>query len=226
VNGAAAGQRVSPALWVSVGFGYAIVAAVFVLRLVGSDLPATMEVPGAVAFAAVAAVPSTLALAGLARRPVLMLPAGVTAATSLPVLSVLGVPMAVLGVVWLISYSTNKSGRDVLRPLATTLLVWVLWVAAAATLFVHLDARCVQTLVDGSVIRVDAAELGWESGWLWATSATSTGSSILSVDVVGEACSSDIVTVWEALVSLALATGAVGVGWLMAEEPSAAPASR
>jgi hypothetical protein len=168
-----------------------------------------------VALAAVAAVPPTLALAGLTGRPVLLLPAGLAAVTSLPVLSVLGVPMALAGIIWFWSYANLRPGGAVARQAATMLLVWLLWAASAVVLLIHLDPRCVQTLADGTVLHVDAA-LGGESGWLWEVSSTFSGSSeILSPDVVGGACTSDIVTGWEALVSLVLAAGAVATGWLM-----------
>ena len=77
---------------------------------------------------------------------------------------------------------------------ATTLAVWLLWVASAVVLFIHIDPRCVQTLADGTV--------------------------------VSEECVSDIVTGWEALLSLALAAGAATTGWLMTKaDATATPAT-
>ena len=215
VNGSSTEPRVAPVSWLAVGVGYALAAAVFVLRLVGSELPVTLELGGAVALAAVVAVPATLALAGLTGRPVLLLPAGLAGVTSLPVLSVLGVPMVLLGIIWFWSYWNLRPVGSVASKAVKTLVVWLLWAASVGVLFIHLDPRCVQVFSDGTVLYVDAA-LGGETGWLWEVSSTVSGSSgILGPDVVSGACTSDIVTGWEALVSLVLAAGAITTGWLM-----------
>ena len=94
----------------------------------------TLELAGAVALAAVVAVPPTLALAGLTGRPVLLLPAGLAAVISLPVLSVLGVPMALLGIIWFWCYLNLRPRGGAADRAATTMLVWLLWVASAAVL--------------------------------------------------------------------------------------------
>ena len=224
VNGSSTEPRVAPVSWLAVGVGYALAAAVFVLRLVGSDLPVTLELGGAVALAVVVAVPATLALAGLTGRPVLLLPAGLAGVTSLPVLFVLGVPMVLLGIIWFWSYSKVRPVGSVASKAVTTLVVWLLWAAAVVVLFIHLDPRCVQVLADGTVLYVDAA-LGGESSWLWEVSSTVSGSSgILGPDVVSGACTSDIVTGWEALVSLVVAAGAITTGWLMTSADATATA--
>ena len=219
--------RTSPVSWLAVGVGYALAAAVFVLRLGGSELPLTLELVGAVALAAVVAVPPTLALAGLTGRPVLLLPAGLIGVTSLPVLSVLGIPMALLGIIWFWSYFKLRPSGGIAGKAVTALAVWLLWAASAVVLLIHLDPRCVQTLTDGTVLPVDAARIGFESGWLWEVSSTTITQSILTSDVVSEACASDIVTGWEALASLALAAGAVTTGWLMTKaEATATPTTQ
>ncbi len=224
VNGSSTEPRVAPVSWLAVGVGYALAAAVFVLRLVGSELPVTLELGGAVALAAVVAVPATLALAGLTGRPVLLLPAGLAGVTSLPVLSVLGVPMVLLGIIWFWSYWNLRPVGSVASKAVTTLVVWLLWAASVGVLFIHLDPRCVQVFSDGTVLYVDAA-LGGETGWLWEVSSTVSGSSgILGPDVVSGACTSDIVTGWEALVSLVLAAGALTTAWLMTSADATATA--
>ena len=224
VNGSSTEPRVAPVSWLAVGVGYALAAAVFVLRLVGSELPVTLELGGAVALAAVVAVPATLALAGLTGRPVLLLPAGLAGVTSLPVLSVLGVPMVLLGIIWFWSYWNLRPVGSVASKAVKTLVVWLLWAASVGVLFIHLDPRCVQVFSDGTVLYVDAA-LGGETGWLWEVSSTVSGSSgILGPDVVSGACTSDIVTGWEALVSLVLAAGAITTGWLMTSADATATA--
>ena len=227
VNGSSPERRVAPVSWLAVGAGYALAAAVFVLRLVGSDLPLKLELAGALALAAVVAVPATLALAGLTGRPVLLLPAGLAAITSLPALSVLGVPMMLLGIIWFWSYSNMRPKGSALSKAVTTLAVWLLWAASVVVLFTHLDPRCIQVLADGTVLYVDAA-LGGESGWLWEVSSTVSGSSeILGPDVVSGACTSDIVTRWEALVSLVLSAGAITTAWLMTSaDPTATPTTQ
>ena len=206
---------VSPLLWISVGLGYAVAAAIFVLRIFASDLPASMELPGAIALAAVAALPPTLALLGLTGRPTLLLPAGVAAVTSVPVLSLLGVIMAVLGIMWLIAYGTLRRPGSILTTVVATIIVWMLWVAAAAALFIHLDPRCAQTLTDGTVREIDAEAIGYESGWVWDSSSTISVSSSGSGDVETEVCTSDLVTGGEALATVALVGTSLGSGWLL-----------
>jgi hypothetical protein len=201
--------------WGAVVVGYAVATAAFMLRLGLGDLPWQLELPGALGLAAVAAVPSTLALLGLSGRRVLLLCAGAAAVTSFLVLSVLGVLMAILGVVWIASAPPLSSG-GVWRHAAITSAVWLLWVMSAAILFLHVDPRCAQTLPGGTVVTTDGRAAGFYAGWVWNQSATTTGSSTSSQGVVAETCSSDTVTWIEAALALTLAACAPAMGSVIA----------
>lgn len=207
-------ESAAPLVWVTASLGFALAALLLVLRLVLGDFPLTGELPGALTLGAVAALPPTLALLGL-RRPGLLLGAGIVAVLSLPVLSIFGLLELVLGVFWLIAYGRTVDRGSMPRALVATLAVVVLWLAAASVLFVHLDPRCAQTLADGTTRQVDGTANGFESGWVWALESTIGSSS--TVDVVEEVCSSDVVTLLEMVIALALLASAVGIGWVLSE---------
>jgi hypothetical protein len=207
----------SPFLWVTIGIGYAVAGAVFFFRIFLGDLPLSMEIAGAVTLAAVAATPATLAVLGLNGRPGLLLPAGICALISAPVLSVLWVFEAPLGVACLIAYGRTRERGSIVGTLAATAIVTVLWVGAASVMFLHLDPRCAETLQDGTVHQVDAESRGFEPGWVWDAGSEIIGSSITPGNVVEEVCSSDVVTLEEALVGLLLLAAAFAVGWVLVE---------
>ena len=201
--------------WVTIAAGYALAATIFVLRLVGSDLPVRLELPGAAALAVVAAVPSTLALMGLLRRPVLVLPAGVAAVTALPLLSVFAPAMALVGIFWLWSFAQSAAPGSKVRKALITAVVWLLWAGGVLALFLHVDPRCVQTLTDGTEREVDAIARGYDAGWAWDASSTVSGSVSSGAgpdNVALEVCSSDVVTGWEAWATVTLSAVAVLAG--------------
>ena len=200
--------------------GYALALAVFALRISG-EFATSVELAGAVALATVVAVPPTLALVADS-RPLLLLPAGLIALNTLFALSILALPMLAAGLVWLWAYSKSAPRGRVLRKLTVTVLVSVLWLLAAATLFVHIDPRCTETLSDGTVRVTDPAPQGFETGWVWEIGSTSSGSTTFGVDVVSSQCPSDRVVWWEALVVLALSGDAILSGWLLATPPASA----
>jgi hypothetical protein len=82
---------------------------------------------------------------------------------------------------------------------------------AVFVLFVHLDPKCTETLADGTVLEVDAAEKGYRSGWRFgATGSVSSQSQSGPEGPVTSWCSSDLVVWGEALASLGVSLGAIG----------------
>jgi hypothetical protein len=206
---------VSRLVGITVPTGYLVAAAIVAIRLIGGDFPFIYELPGALTLGAIAATPPTLALLGR-YRPGLLLPAGLTAVLSLPVLSIFGLVMVPLGIAWLAAYA--KFRGSIIRALVALLAVTGLWIAAAAVPFVHLDPRCVQTLDDGTVRQIEA--FSFESGWVWDTGPTIVGSSFSAGEVVEEVCGSDVVTPLEMAVALGLLAAALGIGWVLVEPAS------
>ena len=204
----------------AVAAGYGLALAVFLLRTIGSDLPLPVELPGSIALAAVVAAPPTLAVLST-HRPVLLVAAGVAAISTLLGLSVLGLPMVVIGMTWIVSYRRVTVPATTGRALLVIGAAWTFTVAAFVVLFLHIDPSCSETLVDGTVRAVDAD--GFESGWLWEVGSTSSGSTTIDIDVASSSCSSDVVVVAEAAGSLALAGLAVGSAWRLAERSGYPP---
>jgi hypothetical protein len=136
---------------------------------------------GALAFAAVIAVPGALALLSLADRPALLLPAGILL-IPLSVVSFAGVtlPLLIPAVMLLVAYGRRSPGRGAYPGQAgvCALVVLVLVVAAFLALFAHDDPRSYSTATGGG-------------------------------------STSDVVTMAEAMVSLALSATAVGSAWLL-----------
>lgn len=209
--------RSTTVVWVTVGIGVALAGAVFLIRLAAGDLPLPTELAGALLLGAVAAAPPTLAVLGITGRPGLLLSAGICAVISAPFLSIFWLIEVVLGIVWLVTYARTPGRGSAARTVVAAIVIPVLWVAAGSLLFVHLDPRCAQTLEDGTVREFDGAANGFESGWVWNAGSEISGSSGVSVDVVEEVCTSDVVTWPEALAGLALLAALFGVGWTLVE---------
>ncbi|MCL1599229.1 MAG: hypothetical protein M3094_08600, partial [Actinomycetia bacterium] len=104
--GVPATVRTSESIALILGFG--VVAAMFGLRIVGSDMPLSVSLPGAVAFGAVVAVPSVLALLAGRGREALYLGAGMASIVLSLGLSLLIIVMLPLGVFWLWSYVSAR----------------------------------------------------------------------------------------------------------------------
>ncbi|VAW08350.1 hypothetical protein MNBD_ACTINO01-1920 [hydrothermal vent metagenome] len=180
----------------------------FVLRIVGSDLPLSVSLPGAVGFGAVVVVPSVLAFLAGRGRAGLYLGAGVASIVLSLGLSLLIVVMLPLGVFWLWSYVAVSPGH-LLRAVGAGLVATMLVLGAFVVLFLHIDPRCADTYANGEVRLVPQEQMDMESGWAWDIGGTSSSSMMSRPDVVSQVCSSDVVTWPEALVSLALAGAAV-----------------
>jgi hypothetical protein len=203
----------------SIGFGLAV--AGFVVRLAGGSLSFLVELPGAVVLGSVMAVPPALAILSTRNRPLMLLPAGVLGlAGMLGVLSIFGIPLAILGLIWLWAY-VRLGGPGQYGRKFGMVVVPLLWVAGLVTLFVHQDPRCEQVLADGTVQSVDPYVRGMESGWIWELDTSSfAGGSVAEADVQSEACVSDVVTPVEMVVALAFAGLAVGYAWSLAGPPT------
>lgn len=197
--------------------GFAIALAGTIVRLIGGSLSVLVELPGAIVLGVVLAVPSALALLGTRDRPLMLLPAGVLGiAGMLGVFSIFGVPLAILGLIWIWAYLRVSVGGQFARKFGM-IVVPILWLGAVVTLFAHLDPRCEQTLVDGTVQAADPLVRGMETGWVWEIDTSNfSGGSTAEANVESEVCSSDVVTPIEMVVALAFSALAVGYAWSLA----------
>jgi hypothetical protein len=149
----------------------------------------------------------------------MLLPAGMIGLLGI-YLSILGFPLVLLGLIWLWVYlKVNLPGRWLNKSAMT--VVPLLWLAATAALWVHVDPACEQRLADGTVINIDPGTRGHQSGWAWDVGSSYSGSSgPISGDVVSESCTSNTVVLWETLSAILLATSAVRAAmWLARPSP-------
>lgn len=198
---------------------YVLACGVFVIRIMGGDLPLLTELPGAIALVAVVAISPTIVKL-TPNRPLGWLSAGVIAAIGLLGLSVIALPMVVIGVVWMVAYGQSRLRPGTGRLIAAAVLPLALSIAAFAAVIIHLDPRCVETLDDGTTRSVASEE---ESGWAWEVDGTSTGTQVVGDDVSSVACSSDVVLPPEALAVVALSASAVATGWRIATPTGYSP---
>ena len=219
-------ERTDPPVWpesvskavtgtVWVGYGLALAASAF--AVFGNELTFWKASLDGLIVLALFAVPSILAMLSQPRRPLMLLPAGMTGLLgSFGIGSILGLPLVILGLIWLWAYLKMAPPDRWLRKTSMT-LVPLLWLAATAALWVHLDPACEQRLRDGTVIEVDPTTRGFESGWTWEVGSSFSGSSgPVSQDVVFEACTSNALVAWEAISAMVLCGVAVLVGFNLA----------
>jgi hypothetical protein len=193
---------------------YGLAAAVFVLRLLGSGLPVTAELPGAIALASIVAVPPTLAVLS-ARRPVLLLVAGVVSVSTLLGMSILAILLLIVGVFWLRAYVQVGRRFAPAREILIVAVPWLRTTAAFVSLFLHLDPRCTETLADGTVRQIETSD---HAGWVWDAPSTSSGSQNLGPDVVSSSCSSGLVVVAEMDIAVGLAALGTAFAWRLAAD--------
>ena len=201
---------------IGVFVAYGLAAALFALLLADGEFPLSLKIEGAVASAAVVATPPTLALLS-SRRPMLLLAAGVASVSTLLGLSILGIPMVIVGIVWVINYQKSNQGASATRAIAMAAVAWVLTVGAFVVLFLHVDPVCFETLTDGTTREIAPID---EAGWVWEVGSSSSGSQTIGTDVASSACSSDTIVFEEAAVSLTLVLMAVAVAWRLAQAES------
>lgn len=198
--------------------GYGLSLVVFIVRLVGAS-PRVPEnlwgVAGAGAVAGVFAISPTVAVLALRGRPRLLPLASTLAFLTLFTATAFGLAMVVSAMLWL------RASARWPRPVRTRwprIVLWPIVVVLAAgsfvMLFAHLDPLCAHWYDNGRV-ETWVPTKGFASGWAWEGA----GGSIIGGEfaVTGgdhterEECTSDIITWWEALISLGLAGGAVAV---------------
>jgi len=214
---------------ISILLGFFLAGAMFVLRIVASDLPTPMTLPGALAFAAAAGVPPALALTAARGRFGLYMGAGISAILLAFGMSVLGLVMLPLGITWLVIYLKNRTdgfqhqSEGVLMTLGVAFVVVSFAAGAYLVLFLHVDPRCVITYTNGEVLVVPTDEVNMDSGWIWNLEAASSGNVSIGPDVVSTSCTSNVVTWPEAVVSLALSSVALAAGTILFPGPDLLP---
>ena len=204
---------------ISIALAYGLSVAVIAVSLLNNDLPVLYGIADAVSLGVVMAVSPTLALLALRGRTALFLPAALIAVVQSPILYFLGLILIVGAFIWIWALLRIGSPLGLVRTASAVVVVSMLWVAAAATLFIHIDPVCVEWLTDGTVRSVDASDQGFTSGWAWNQPNTVVGISFGSPDVVRSVCTSDVLTPIEAVAALALSLAAVGAGVVIVARP-------
>jgi hypothetical protein len=211
---------VAMAVKVSAVIGYGLALAGLILGLTGGDLSAGLSWPRGVVVMCLLAVPATLAILSHPRRPLMLLPAAMIGFAGLfGALSILGLPLIVLAAIWFWA-DVKLTPRGSWMKRVAMIVVPLLWLAAAAALWVHVDPACEQRLADGTVVDLDPASRSMESGWVWQVGDTSSGSAeSISNDVVYEVCDSDVVVAWEVALAVLFSGAAVLYAYWTAAPP-------
>jgi len=189
-----------------------LVGATFVLRIGASDLPISLVLPGAFAFSAAAALPPALAYMAARGRFSLYAAAGFSATLLAFGMSVFGLVMLPLGIIWLVIYFKDRTdgfterAESVPMTLGVAFVVVSFAIGAYFVLFLHLDPRCVSTYTNGEVQLVPLDEVELDSGWIWNVDSTSGGIVASGSNVLSTSCTSDVVTWPEAVASLTLSS--------------------
>jgi hypothetical protein len=193
----------------SVVAGYGVALAGFAIVLIGNDLSLGRALLHGLVVLALLAAPPTTALLSQPTRPLMLLPAGLMGLFGISgALSILGLPLVALGLIWIWGYAKLTSPGRWVKKVAMIFLP-VLWLGATTALWIHVDPVCEQRLRDGSIIQVDPFVRGFDSGWTWEVSSSSISSSTISGDVVSETCTSNAVVAWEGLSAIGLCAGVV-----------------
>ena len=197
--------------WVQIGvaLGYGMVLAVMVIGVVnfGSE---SGEVLGSVALATSAAIAPALARLSLDRRPGL-LPAAALASLITGLLTLVLLPIAfVASLIWMHAWWRRPVKVEVSRGQWSGVALGMSAAFAVFVLFVHLDPVCTETMADGTVVEVDAAEHGFPAGWTLGSPNSVIGSESGFGGTVASSCVSDSIVWGEALASLAVSLGAIG----------------
>ena len=202
-------ESVSKAVTASVVAGYGVALAGFAIVLIGNDLSLGRALLHGLVVLALLTAPPTTALLSQPTRPLMLLPAGIMGLFGISgALSILGLPLVALGLIWIWGYAKLTSPGRWVNKVAMIFLP-VLWLGATTALWIHVDPVCEQRLRDGSIIQVDPFVRGFDSGWTWEVSSSSISSSTISGDVVSETCTSNAVVAWEGLSAIGLCAGVV-----------------
>jgi len=200
--------------WVLIGIvlAYAMSLALLVIRIINTGNEPG-ELLGSVAFATSAAIGPSLAWLSLDRRPGL-LPAAALASLIAGLVSVIALPVAfVVSLIWIQASSSRPVKVEIARGRWWSGVGLGMTAAIAVfVLFAHQDPVCTETLADGAVVEVDPAENGFRSGWrLGSDTIVSTRSDAGPDGPLSSSCSSDTVVWPEALASLVVSLGAIGL---------------
>lgn len=186
-------------VWAGIAVGFAVAIVTAIVNLVSGDgTPFT-----ALAFLALLAIPPTMAVISLDRRPSLLTAAAMAAVVQgFITLTSFGLIEFIPAILW--AWAGQRRPRPALEP------GWATWarplIAAASILplvvmFMHVDPRCTTTAADGTVISTTIDE---KAATGWRLELGSSGSSATGSDGITRSCTSDTVQGWEALVSIAL----------------------
>jgi hypothetical protein len=138
------------------------------------------------------------------------LAAAVIAFFASPIVSILFLFLVVGAVVWVWAFVQTSPKGPIWRVLVALAVVPVLWFVSAATLFVHLDPICQETLNDGTTRRVE--DVNAFAGWTWDAPTIESGQFIVGGEVVSVVCTSDEITPLETAAVVLFAAGAIVAG--------------
>jgi hypothetical protein len=182
-----------------IAIGYAIALAVAIANLNTEE----GTLLSALAFLGWLAIPPSLAVTSLDRRPSLLAVAAMGAVLQGVILiTSIGLLEVVPAILWYLA--VRRRPREAVAPRGA---FWIRPLLGAATLIpllvllVHLDPLCTVTSPDGSVVRTyveDGARTGWsfQLGGVASTSGSGSGETTT--------CTNDIIFGWEAAVSVTL----------------------
>lgn len=201
------GTRSSAPGWIGVGIGALVSVAASLLRLANTDAAPISSAEwaplGDVALGGLLLLPTLLAVQGLRGRPALLLAGGILALLMALPFSVVGLVLALPGVLFLVEYGrTSGAPSGSLRGAAAVFVPVLLGVVALGVLFVGEQPVCYRTqrLADGRVesSRDRGAEADVDSG------SGSFGPPREGVVSQEAGCSGDVIVPWESFAILGL----------------------
>lgn len=186
-------------IWAGIVVGYVLALGVALANLNTED----GTVLSAIAFLGWLAIPPTLAVFSLDRRPSLLTLAAMAAALQgVTFITSIGLVELVPAIMWYLA--ARKRPREAMAPRGAT---WIRPSLAAATLlpllllFIHLDPLCTVTGSDGAVVRSyvsERAQTGWSLQIGGSTSTTGSQGGETTT------CTSNRIVGWEAGASIAV----------------------
>ena len=196
--------------------GYAVALTFAASSLISGEANAL----AALAFLAVFAIPPSLAVLSLDRRPSLLTLASMAALIQgvLLIADVVGLLMFIPAILWYLA--GRRRPRPVMTPRGTTWKRPLLALASIVPLLaltMHLDPICTITGEDGALIREYENE-GAPTGWSLQLATTSSGSTSGGETTT---CSTNSIATWEPVVSLLLTATyivVVGLRWPTTED--------
>lgn len=199
-----------------IAIGYAVALTFAAISFISGDA----NVLTALAFLSTFAIPPSLAMLSLDRRPSLLTLASMAALIqgALLIAAVVGLLMFIPPVLWYLA--GQRRPRPAMAPRGTTWkrpLLALASIVPLVALTMHLDPVCIVTTEDGAVIRQyenDGAPTGWSLQVVTTSSSSSSGAETTT-------CTSNSIADWEPVVSLVTASiyiFFVGVRWPTSED--------